>query len=207
MRSFAGLVTATVLIGASVAMAVPAHAASFGRAVVCQFSGEAAITGGASSITGAIANDTVEINGISGINTLNVTLSGVTGVSTITSGSSFPVQYTITSASPAYMTFTVASSSGGTCDGRSVTLSINGGTPGGSSSAGASSGPAPLVQQFGRPASGTCETVASSDLNWGGVPSGGWSESWAQWMNDGIGGAVCTRTLVYSDNLGAWTIG
>ena len=26
-------------------------------------------------------------------------------------------------------------------------------------------------------------------------------------MNNGNGGAVCTRTLVYNDGLGAWTVG
>ncbi len=28
-----------------------------------------------------------------------------------------------------------------------------------------------------------------------GAPFGGWSKSWAEWINDGKGGAVCTREL------------
>jgi hypothetical protein len=74
-----------------------------------------------------------------------------------------------------------------------------------SSSSSTDPGPAPVVQQFGRPASGTCADAAPITLNWGGASSGGWSESWAQWMNSGNGGAVCTRTLSYS--AGAWSAG
>lgn len=70
---------------------------------------------------------------------------------------------------------------------------------------GVTSGPAPIVQQFGRPASGTCEAAASSALNWGGAQSGGWSESWAEWMNGGLGGAVCTRSLTFRSTTGTWS--
>ena len=66
--------------------------------------------------------------------------------------------------------------------------------------------PSPIIQQFGKPASGTCDEAASDDLNWSGVSSGGWSESWGQWMNGGTGGAVCTRELVYSTSRGGWTV-
>jgi hypothetical protein len=67
--------------------------------------------------------------------------------------------------------------------------------------------PAPLLQQFGKPSSGTCDAVAPESLNWSDVASGGWGESWAQWMNGGSGGAVCTRTLVYSTEQSRWVIG
>lgn len=66
--------------------------------------------------------------------------------------------------------------------------------------------PAPVMQQFGKPASGTCDAAAPASLNWGNVASGGWGESWAEWMNDGKGGAVCSRTLVYSNSLGGWMV-
>lgn len=78
---------------------------------------------------------------------------------------------------------------------------------GSSTEAASSSAPPPIFQQFGQASSGTCEAVAPASLNWSGVASGGWSESWAQWMNDGRGGAVCTRTLVFSTSMGAWTVG
>ena len=67
--------------------------------------------------------------------------------------------------------------------------------------------PPPVVQQFGKPASGTCDSAAPAALNWSGVASGGWGESWAQWINSGRGGAVCTRTLVYSTAQGRWIVG
>lgn len=64
--------------------------------------------------------------------------------------------------------------------------------------------PPPVMQQFGMPSSGTCDASAPSVLNWGGAGSGGWGNSWAEWMNGGRGGAVCTRTLVYSNAAGHW---
>jgi hypothetical protein len=70
----------------------------------------------------------------------------------------------------------------------------------------ATQGPAPLIQQFGKPDVGSCEDVASPDLNWAGVASGGWSESWAQWMHDGNGGAVCTRTLEFHRGYSRWMV-
>ncbi|HEY7822433.1 MAG TPA: hypothetical protein VIG24_06360 [Acidimicrobiia bacterium] len=66
--------------------------------------------------------------------------------------------------------------------------------------------PAPLIQQIGVPESGTCDEAASDNLNWSGVASGGWGESWAQWINDGDGGFVCTRTLVYNTSQAAWEV-
>jgi hypothetical protein len=67
--------------------------------------------------------------------------------------------------------------------------------------------PPPVMQQFGMPASGACDAAAPIVLNWGGAGSGGWGNSWAEWMNSGRGGAVCTRTLVYSNALGHWIVG
>ncbi len=59
--------------------------------------------------------------------------------------------------------------------------------------------PANLMQQFARPASGTCDAAQPVGLDWSGVASGGWSESWAQWANGGQGGSVCTRTLEFTN--------
>jgi hypothetical protein len=66
--------------------------------------------------------------------------------------------------------------------------------------------PAPILQQFGAPTSGTCADAAPARLNWAGVSSGGWGLSWSQWMNNGMGGVVCGRTLVYQSSSSAWTI-
>ena len=62
------------------------------------------------------------------------------------------------------------------------------------------------IQQFGLHTGQTCAESAPTDLNWSGVSAGGWGQSWAQWMNDGLGGAVCTRTLVYSNSQGRWVL-
>jgi len=67
--------------------------------------------------------------------------------------------------------------------------------------------PPPILQQFGMPLSGTCDASAPVMLNWGGASSGGWGNSWAQWANGGKGGAVCTRTLVYSNSASRWIVG
>ncbi len=105
--------------------------------------------------------------------------------------------------------FRNASAGTGTADG---SFTINGGGTGGGGGSGASSSvqsgstPVPVVQQFGRPTSGTCADAAPVTLNWGGASSGGWGESWAQWMNGGLGGAVCTRTLAYSTGTGMWGV-
>ena len=64
-------------------------------------------------------------------------------------------------------------------------------------------GPADVIQQVGRPTSG-CENLALPLLDWAGVSSGRWKSSWAEWVNGGRGGSVCTRTLAYSTNTNAW---
>jgi len=83
-------------------------------------------------------------------------------------------------------------------------FTISGG--GSSSSSTTAPAPDPIVQQFGRPVSGTCDAAAPESLNWAGVAGGGWGESWAQWVNVGKGGAVCTRTLMYSQSRAAWVV-
>lgn len=74
---------------------------------------------------------------------------------------------------------------------------------GGGSGATSGSGPAPLMQQFAKPVTGTCDAAQPTGLNWSGVASGGWGESWAQWANGGRGGSVCTRMLEY---VNSWRI-
>ncbi|MBI1349743.1 MAG: hypothetical protein GC156_01325 [Actinomycetales bacterium] len=69
-----------------------------------------------------------------------------------------------------------------------------------------SAGPPPVIQAFGKPATGTCDEAVPEGLNWAGVPSGGWTESWERWMNDGRGGVVCTRTLSFSSGSGGWRV-
>lgn len=68
-------------------------------------------------------------------------------------------------------------------------------------------GPPPdVIQQVGAQGDAGCASVNDAALNIGGSASGGWGNSWAQWANDGRGGAVCTRTLTYSDDLGHYVV-
>jgi hypothetical protein len=75
-----------------------------------------------------------------------------------------------------------------------------------SSSSSASAAPADLLQQVGVPADGKCTSITDTSLNWAGVASGGWGISWAQWMNGGKGGGVCSRALFYNLNLAKWGV-
>ena len=90
--------------------------------------------------------------------------------------------------------------------GQAFNVSSGGGGGGSSSSSSAGSAPASVTQQFGKPATGTCDEAQPEGLNWSGVANGGWGVSWAQWMNGGTGGAVCTRTLVYSTAQSKWVV-
>ena len=85
-----------------------------------------------------------------------------------------------------------------------VTMNFTGGLP---SSTASLHGPTPIIQQYGKQASGSCDAIAPESLNWSGVASGGWSESWALWMNGGTGGGVCTRMLVYDLSQAKWVLG
>lgn len=64
--------------------------------------------------------------------------------------------------------------------------------------------PPALLHQFGKPATATCDSSAPDTINGSDVPLGGWSESWAHWVHGGRGGAVCTRTLIYSPAQSRW---
>lgn len=74
------------------------------------------------------------------------------------------------------------------------------------SSSSTGSAPAPVIQEFGKPLIGSCGEAQPDGLNWANVSSGGWGESWSQWMNGGTGGFVCTRTLIYSMSRSAWMV-
>ena len=76
----------------------------------------------------------------------------------------------------------------------------------GSGGGGSGSSPASEIQQFGLPTSGNCEDGVTEAMNWSGIGMDGWGISWAQWMNAGAGGAVCTRTVVYDTSTAKWTV-
>lgn len=68
----------------------------------------------------------------------------------------------------------------------------------------AADGPSHVLQQVGARGTEACTDVDDSALSFGSGVHGGWSESWAQWANDGAGGSVCTRTLAYEVNSSQW---
>jgi hypothetical protein len=65
-------------------------------------------------------------------------------------------------------------------------------------------GPGPIIQQIPRLPEDDCSTVYRPELNWSGVSNSGWGPSWSHWANEGAGGAVCTRTLVYRQSDSTW---
>ena len=67
------------------------------------------------------------------------------------------------------------------------------------------SGPPNVLQQTGVPSSGQCADVDDSDARFLGY-AGGWSKTWAAWINQDTGGEVCTRTLTYQAGPGVWRI-
>jgi len=66
--------------------------------------------------------------------------------------------------------------------------------------------PPSIIQQVGLPPTGTCEDVIDGMFGTQTFIPGGWGQSWARWMNSGLGGAVCTRMLVYSNAQGRWVL-
>lgn len=66
-------------------------------------------------------------------------------------------------------------------------------------------GPADVIQHVGLDPDGDC-VFDDSPHNIGGATTGGWGRSWAQWVNNGQGGAVCVRTLTYSANHGHFIV-
>jgi len=106
--------------------------------------------------------------------------------------------------------FTLTFSGGSFTNEFVVTVAAGGGGGGGGddseSSGGVGSSPASEIQQFGLPASGNCEDGATEAMNWSGIGVDGWGISWAQWANDGAGGPVCTRTVVYDTSTAKWTV-
>ncbi len=201
-----GLRIMTMAVAASAAMMIPipAHAAASPSTVTvtCSGSGSGPYSLALSASTVVLdPGDSFTLTNNAG-GGLNLTLPSGSTASTSVTPLASTASTTITSTSSGSIRIQGDSASGN-CRFSTVFLDVSGG----SDTSTSASGPAPVVQQFGKPTSGSCDAAAPETLNWSGVASGGWGESWAEWMNSGNGGAVCSRTLVYSDSLGAWTVG
>jgi len=175
----------------ALAFATPAHAATVTVTATC--SPENVVVVDKSEIT-ATVGDTLFLVNLTGV---TVNLENKVGIAGANSLGGVPPQGANLTVTAATGSFDIVATSG-PCNGTGAGVTFG---PASSSSA-----PPSVTQQFGRPSTGTCDAAAPASLNWAGVASGGWGESYAEWMNNGTGGFVCTRTLVYSDNLGAWTV-
>ena len=54
------------------------------------------------------------------------------------------------------------------------------------------------------PSSGSCVMDNDTAYGYGTAVRGGWTPSWAAWVNGGTGGPVCGRMLVYLAQ--GWTV-
>lgn len=184
------LVVIAAMATTTLALATPAHAATITVVATCS-SGQIVVS---NDNFAASPGDVIALGNNVGSTIGLANGSGVTFAATsVNNGNQTNISVTATSGS-----FDITSV--GCATGRTVTFG-----PGTSGSP--PSLPPSILQQFGKPSSGTCVEAVPVTLNWGGVGNGGWGESWAQWMNGGNGGAVCTRMLVYSSSRGAWTVG
>jgi hypothetical protein len=210
-QALAGAIAAPSLIVSALALAPSAGAATYTGTFDC-------LTRPGTTFTAA-AGDTINFTSLTNCGNLMVTASKFSSATASTGGGSVTpntssgttywqrpgptiISFSITIASGVTGSFTISGSDADSAPPQVVaTISIGSGGGGGSAS---SSTPAPITQQFGKPASGTCDAAQPSGLDWAGVASGGWANSWAQWMNSGNGGFVCTRTLVYSTTQSKW---
>lgn len=192
-----------------IATAAPAQAATV--SINCSSSGTASATGSTITVNFTGCTDFKWVWGSAGTASMAFVFDpgsytsapgpglGPASLSVFASGAT---SFTATiSGSPRIARFTLTDGSGNS---QVVTLSPE--PAGGGSSSSAGDSPSPVLQQFGRPAIGTCQAGASKELNWAGVADGGWGETWAEWMNNGKGGAVCSRTLLFSPSQSMWIV-
>ena len=205
MRRVAIAATTLSVAGFAVVLAGPAQAADVPVTASCAGSTLAF----SRNYVAAVAGDRIQVENVDASAVLQKSGGSGTGGGALNLGPGNSGSYSVLT-SPGTITFTVQA--GPSCGGATGTLHFSptggGGESGDSteSSGTVSDAPPPVIQEFGKPASGTCADAAPATLNWAGVSSGGWGESWAQWMNGGLGGAVCSRTLVYSQSAEAWTV-
>ena len=202
-RNLAAFAVSTGITFAALSLAPAAHSATTVATSITCTSGTLSAT---NNDFNATIGDVIEITNSTTGTVARASYGGLSGTGFII-GVGSTVTFTVT-APGGHVEYGPQSGSD-PCGGQTVRISFTrGGGGGGSSSDSASSSvPTPIVQQFGKPVGGTCDVIAPESLNWSGVASGGWGESWAQWMNGGKGGAVCTRMLVHSSSRGAWTVG
>jgi hypothetical protein len=99
-------------------------------------------------------------------------------------------------------TYRVITNSGASLDATAlVTVFAGGGSSGGSGNT-----PAAILQEFGQPSSGTCDSAQPAGLNWAGVAAGGWRLAWGEWLNERRGGWACSRVIAFDPSSGVWGV-
>jgi len=194
-RTLASLTAAAALTAAGLGLATPAHATA---QLTDNGNGSITAAGVGGNVVLFFCDTSVStaMCGRGGLNFASATTPGTyqDGSTVNIAGSPGPLPagtYTVTIVKLSGLTV-VAQLANATI-GESTTEGVSGSTP------------PPVIQQFGKPNSITCDEAQPEGLDIGGASSGGWGESWAQWMNNGNGGPVCTRTLAYNNSTGKWS--
>ncbi len=188
MRALKILVVAGVVAVAGLGTSAPAMAAANPSvvSVTCTDPGFCSATVFSASSMMANPGDTFTVhNGTSFAGLFQIQKDGVGVSGTVTVASDNAASMTAPSALGSYtIQFT-----GGSDPAMSLTVTNDPITP--------APLPVPIIglQQVGVPASGDCADVPVTVGHDQGFPIGGWSKSWANWINHGAGGAVCTRTV------------
>ena len=193
MRALKILVVAGVVAVAGLGTSAPAMAAANPSvvSVTCTDPGFCSATVFSASSMMANPGDTFTVhNGTSFAGLFQIQKDGVGVSGTVTVASDNAASMTAPSALGSYtIQFT-----GGSDPAMSLTVTNDPITP--------APLPVPIIglQQVGVPASGDCADVPVTVGHDQGFPIGGWSKSWSQWINNGTGGTVCTRTVEQIDN-------
>ena len=224
-RSFSAAAAAVAVIGAATALAAPAHAASASVTVTCDNTSMAAQTVTPALLVGDTLTVTYNTTGTTNPCTViaivpaagedtsgTLALTPTSGTDARVDGTYF---YPLTDTGTVVLRVDSEIAAGsvvvnlGSASGTSPNfywgettgyLILQGTQPAGGS------GSADILQQVSVPTSGTCADIADDYARYGTDVSGGWTKSWAEWINNGLGGDVCTRTLEYSTSLGQWVV-
>jgi hypothetical protein len=158
------------------------------------------VSTGTSSITvnGAVGDTFTSVKGNTSSNCAFQTFT-ITGATGIVNTSSATIGY------PSATTFTIVGPGTFTVNGSFTTLTITVVANAPVASAGTSATPSDLLQSIELGSASSCASVSRPDLDWSGVSSGNWTQSWAMWPNAGKGGPVCNRVLWFNSGVSRWS--
>jgi len=203
MRPLMSLITSSVLVmsvvvmGAQSAHAAAATPADLTMSTQCNVWTNNSPQTSTITVTGAVGDTFTAVEGAggSGCTAQTFAITGAAGIVSPSTGnvgsSGSPTTFTIGGAG----TFTVVA----LIDSLTIVVVLA------SSASTTSSGLPDVFQGFPVGSTSSCASVTRPDLDWGGVASGNWTQSWAMWPNGGTGGPVCNRVLWYDTNASRWS--